>query len=645
MALDFTLVLRAETAAAKAELEAAARGIQGVSTATEKATTASRASATAAQAEAAARQRATQANRAYTSSAGMAAGATGNLAAQFNDIGMMLAAGQNPLQLAIQQGTQITQVIGPMGAAGAAKALGAAFMGMLSPINLITLGVIAASGYMIQWLTAADDDAAAVTAEFERQKAAIEGIVAETEKLRLQRGMMSSGAQSQDEQVVLEEITRLTEQRAAAQERLNSLTEMGGRAAGFAGQAAAARDALAAEIAGLDAKIEALNAQREINAAAERNAELSERIRASSGGIASALQSADGSQLEAAFRVAFPAASALLSMAQSIVSTIGGAPALLAAQSGQNYLEALGNQSSGPDAARTRVQFGGAIKISPTGAGLPAARIPGRGGGGGAAAARDEADALQELIASLEGEVAALRVTDPVQQEMLQHREALAGATDAERQKVEELIAAREREAAAMEAAQERAEFFGSLGESAIDALIVKGESFNEVLKQIASSLIQAAIQAAIFGEGPFGSIFGGTSIMAGIIPGLATGGMVRGPGTSTSDSIPAMLSNGEYVVNAKATARHRHLLEAINNGGRARFAEGGPVGGAGGGIIGRSGRQMPATVLIDLRGVQGDRAIEEKVRRGAAEVVGLYDREGLAPSVQRVSRDPRRRG
>jgi len=645
MALDFTLVLRAETAAAKAELEAAARGIQGVSTATEKATTASRASATAAQAEAAARQRATQANRAYTSSAGMAAGATGNLAAQFNDIGMMLAAGQNPLQLAIQQGTQITQVIGPMGAAGAAKALGAAFMGMLSPINLITLGVIAASGYMLQWLTAADDDAAAVTAEFERQKAAIEGIVAETEKLRLQRGMMSSGAQSQDEQVVLEEITRLTEQRAAAQERLNSLTEMGGRAAGFAGQAAAARDALAAEIAGLDAKIEALNAQREINAAAERNAELSERIRASSGGIASALQSADGSQLEAAFRVAFPAASALLSMAQSIVSTIGGAPALLAAQSGQNYLEALGNQSSGPDAARTRVQFGGAIKISPTGAGLPAARIPGRGGGGGAAAARDEADALQELIASLEGEVAALRVTDPVQQEMLQHREALAGATDAERQKVEELIAAREREAAAMEAAQERAEFFGSLGESAIDALIVKGESFNEVLKQIASSLIQAAIQAAIFGEGPFGSIFGGTSIMAGIIPGLATGGMVRGPGTSTSDSIPAMLSNGEYVVNAKATARHRHLLEAINNGGRARFAEGGPVGGAGGGIIGRSGRQMPATVLIDLRGVQGDRAIEEKVRRGAAEVVGLYDREGLAPSVQRVSRDPRRRG
>ena len=36
----------------------------------------------------------------------------GNMAARFNDITVMLAAGQNPLQLAIQQGTQITQGFG-----------------------------------------------------------------------------------------------------------------------------------------------------------------------------------------------------------------------------------------------------------------------------------------------------------------------------------------------------------------------------------------------------------------------------------------------------------------------------------------------------------------------------------------------------
>ncbi|MGV9535017.1 phage tail tape measure protein [Streptosporangium sandarakinum] len=54
-----------------------------------------------------------------------------------------------------------------------------------------------------------------------------------------------------------------------------------------------------------------------------------------------------------------------------------------------------------------------------------------------------------------------------------------------------------------------------------------------------------------------------------------AAGGYISGPGTGTSDSIPAMLSNGEYVVNARSTARHRELLEAIN---AERFASGGLV-------------------------------------------------------------------
>lgn len=47
----------------------------------------------------------------------------------------------------------------------------------------------------------------------------------------------------------------------------------------------------------------------------------------------------------------------------------------------------------------------------------------------------------------------------------------------------------------------------------------------------------------------------------------LAQGGMVRGPGTSTSDSIPANLSDGEYVVRAAAVRQNRPLLDAINSG------------------------------------------------------------------------------
>lgn len=71
------------------------------------------------------------------------------------------------------------------------------------------------------------------------------------------------------------------------------------------------------------------------------------------------------------------------------------------------------------------------------------------------------------------------------------------------------------------------------------------------------------------------------------------TGGYVSGPGTATSDSIPAMLSNGEYVINAKSVqAAGLPMLDKINgmksgglvsydipkysSGGRVRFSDGG---------------------------------------------------------------------
>jgi TP901 family phage tail tape measure protein len=49
--------------------------------------------------------------------------------------------------------------------------------------------------------------------------------------------------------------------------------------------------------------------------------------------------------------------------------------------------------------------------------------------------------------------------------------------------------------------------------------------------------------------------------------PGFASGGLVRGPGSPTSDSIAARLSDGEFVVNARAAARNMALLERINSG------------------------------------------------------------------------------
>lgn len=60
-----------------------------------------------------------------------------------------------------------------------------------------------------------------------------------------------------------------------------------------------------------------------------------------------------------------------------------------------------------------------------------------------------------------------------------------------------------------------------------------------------------------------------------------AKGGAIIGPGTSTSDSIPALLSNGEYVINADAAAQiGRTTLDSLNSGAYPAFASGGSVGG-----------------------------------------------------------------
>ena len=60
----------------------------------------------------------------------------------------------------------------------------------------------------------------------------------------------------------------------------------------------------------------------------------------------------------------------------------------------------------------------------------------------------------------------------------------------------------------------------------------------------------------------------------------FASGGYVSGAGTGKSDSIPAMLSNGEYVINADAVRRVGvSALNRINQGTSAGFADGGSVG------------------------------------------------------------------
>lgn len=78
---------------------------------------------------------------------------TGNLAAQLNDIGVQLAGGQSPFLIALQQGSQINQVLGAGGARAAVTALGGAFTSLVSPVSLATIAVISLAGAAVQYFT------------------------------------------------------------------------------------------------------------------------------------------------------------------------------------------------------------------------------------------------------------------------------------------------------------------------------------------------------------------------------------------------------------------------------------------------------------------------------------------------------------
>jgi len=85
-----------------------------------------------------------------------------------------------------------------------------------------------------------------------------------------------------------------------------------------------------------------------------------------------------------------------------------------------------------------------------------------------------------------------------------------------------------------------------------------------------------------------------------------ANGGPIRGPGTSTSDSIPALLSNGEWVIRAAAAAKYGPAMMAAINAGTYRppagYATGGPVG-----ARYASGGQVAPTVNVSSPAVSLD--------------------------------------
>lgn len=103
---------------------------------------------------------------------------TANLAAQFQDIAVTSAMGMSPLQIALQQGTQLSAVLGPMGATGAVKGLAAAFASVISPVSLVTIGVVAATAAATQYFMTFMEGSEETAKSLEEQAAVIQTVAA-----------------------------------------------------------------------------------------------------------------------------------------------------------------------------------------------------------------------------------------------------------------------------------------------------------------------------------------------------------------------------------------------------------------------------------------------------------------------------------
>lgn len=178
---------------------------------------------------------------------------------------------------------------------------------------------------------------------------------------------------------------------------------------------------------------------------------------------------------------------------------------------------------------------------------------------------------------------------------------------------------------------------------SALSGLATGTMDLEDAIRSLAQTVVQAMAQMAanqlaqsamsgligLFG-GAAGAAAGGGAAGAGAAGastytgafGFAEGGHVRGPGTATSDSIPAWLSDYEYVVRASVVQQPGALahLEALNTYGMAAL-DGARVRHNTGGLAGYPAPAMPSPGLGTSRLAEPAKAAGTTIKNG----VNLY--------------------
>ena len=148
--------------------------------------------------------------------------------------------------------------------------------------------------------------------------------------------------------------------------------------------------------------------------------------------------------------------------------------------------------------------------------------------------------------------------------------------------------------------------------------------SVTGALSALSASAIAAsvALKSISASSGGFGSLV--FRAKGGFVK-AATGGAIYGAGTATSDSIPAMLSNGEYVIKAAAVKRLGvPFLDALNQGRTPGYSVGGLVhanansGGNGGSAVVKQG----GSITFNINALDVSDFVDYLRNRGGAEAI-----------------------
>ena len=160
------------------------------------------------------------------------------------------------------------------------------------------------------------------------------------------------------------------------------------------------------------------------------------------------------------------------------------------------------------------------------------------------------------------------------------------------------------------------------------------GQAMKDMVKELISNAIKLLSQWTMmwgvfmaFGSSPKAAAESANKAVFGVSK-FASGGFVSGPGTATSDSIPALLSNGEYVLNAAAVRRLGVArLNGLNNG--RGYADGGLVvsGYTAGNCISPSGNSNAngRTVNLNIQTIDAESFMGALQRGGLGEAIKQY--------------------